>query len=75
MSVEAQTHPASDYRAAVYSAILPGLGHLLRGRHKAAMFFGFITILLIILSLGQGRVGGNGVDARGAPQGISLSLF
>lgn len=62
MSVEAQTHPASDYRAAVYSAILPGLGHLLRGRHKAAMFFGFIAILLIILSLGLGRVSGRAAE-------------
>ncbi|MGC3976261.1 MAG: hypothetical protein QM771_18025 [Nitrospira sp.] len=62
MSVDLQTHPASDHRAALYSALLPGLGHLLRGRLRAAMFYGLITILLIILSLALGRVSGRAAE-------------
>lgn len=62
MSADAQTHTASDHRAALYSALLPGLGHLLSGRYTAALFYGFITILLIILSLGLGRVSGRAAE-------------
>lgn len=62
MSVDAQTHPASDRRAAFYSVILPGLGQLLRGRIAAAAFYGLITVLLIILSVALGRVSGRAAE-------------
>lgn len=62
MSVDAQTHPTSDHRAAFYSAILPGLGQLLRGRITAAVFYGLITILLITLSVALGRVSGRAAE-------------
>lgn len=62
MSADTPTHSASDYSAAFYSALVPGLGHLLRGRMKAAFFYGLITILLIILSGALGRISGRAAE-------------
>ncbi|MBA5862560.1 MAG: hypothetical protein KF814_18800 [Nitrospiraceae bacterium] len=62
MSVDAPTYPASDHRAALYSALLPGLGQLLRGRHNAAMLYGLVTIFLIALSFALGRLSGRAAE-------------
>ncbi len=62
MSVNAPTHSTSDHRAALYSALLPGLGQWLRRRHHAAMLYSFVTILLIVLSLGLGRISGRAAE-------------
>ncbi len=62
MSVDASTHSAADHRAALYSALLPGLGQLLRGRRGAAVFYSLITILLVVLSFALGRVSGRAAE-------------
>lgn len=62
MSVNAPTHSTSDHRAALYSALLPGLGQWLRRRHHAAMLYSLVTILLIVLSLGLGRISGRAAE-------------
>ena len=43
-------------RAAVLSAVLPGLGQLTQGRHHQALTYFAITLLRIALSLGLGRI-------------------
>src|SRR2546425_180744 len=45
-------------RAAVLSAVLPGLGQLTQGRRLQALTYFAITLLLIALSLGLGRISG-----------------
>jgi len=45
-------------RAAVLSAVLPGLGQLTQGRRHQALTYFAITLLLIALSLGLGRISG-----------------
>ena len=45
-------------RAAVLSALLPGLGQLTQGRRLQALTYFAITLLLIALSLGLGRISG-----------------
>ena len=45
-------------RAAVLSALLPGLGQLTQGRRPQALTYFAITLLLIALSLGLGRISG-----------------
>ncbi len=62
MPVDGSTRWATDLRAALYSALLPGLGQLLRGRSRAATFYGLITILLIVVSLALGRVSGRAAE-------------
>ena len=62
MPVDAPTYPASDHRAAFYSALLPGLGQLLRGRRKAAICYGLVTIFLIVLSFALGRIFGRAAE-------------
>ena len=62
MSADTSPHSASDRRAALYSALLPGLGQLLRGRQRAALFYGLITILLVVLSVALGRVSGRAAE-------------
>lgn len=52
----------SDRRAAIYSALLPGLGQLIRGRYGAGLSYGLVTILLILLSLALGRVSGRAAE-------------
>ncbi|MBA5875494.1 MAG: hypothetical protein GDA66_13225 [Nitrospira sp. CR1.2] len=62
MAVAPLPHSASDHRAAFYSALLPGLGQLLRGRHRAAAFYGLITVLLMMSSLALGRLSGRAAE-------------
>ncbi|MCC2640969.1 MAG: rane protein of unknown function [Nitrospira sp.] len=51
-----------DRPAACYSALLPGLGQLIRGRHQAGLLYCLITILLIGLSLALGRIAGRAAE-------------
>ena len=62
MPAHAPSRPISDHRAAVYSALLPGLGQFIRGRHRAGLFYASLTILLILLSLALGRVSGRAAE-------------
>lgn len=62
MSTHAPSYAIPDRRAAVYSALLPGLGQLIRGRYGAGLFYGLVTILLILLSLALGRVSGRAAE-------------
>lgn len=63
-AMSAQTSPRSslDYSAAIYSALLPGLGQLIRRRYRAGLLYGLITILLVVLSLALGRVSGRAAE-------------
>src|SRR4029077_2619792 len=49
-------------RAAVLSTVLPGLGQLTQGRRRQALTYFAITLLLIALSLGLGRVAGRAAE-------------
>ena len=49
-------------RAAVLSAMLPGLGQLTQGRRRQALTDFAITLLLIALSLGLGRISGRAAE-------------
>ena len=62
MSTHAPSYAIPDRRAAIYSALLPGLGQLIRGRYGAGLFYGLVTILLILLSLALGRVSGRAAE-------------
>ena len=62
MSTQASSSAIPDRAAAVYSALLPGLGQLIRGRYRAGFFYGLGTILLILLSLALGRVSGRAAE-------------
>lgn len=62
MPVDAPTDPTTDRSAALYSALLPGLGQLLRGRYQAAVSYGLTTILLIVVSIALGRVSGRAAE-------------
>ena len=53
---------SQDMRAAVLSAVLPGLGQLTQGRHRQALTYVAITLLLIALSLGLGRISGRAAE-------------
>ncbi len=62
MPAHAPSRPIPDYLAAVCSALLPGLGQFIRGRHRAGLFYASLTILLILLSLALGRVSGRAAE-------------
>ncbi len=62
MLVQVPSHPVPDHRAAVLSALIPGFGQFVRGRHRAGALYGLITILLIMLSLALGRVSGRAAE-------------
>ena len=49
-------------RAAILSAIFPGLGQLTQGRRRQALTDLAITLLLIALSLGLGRISGRAAE-------------
>ena len=53
---------SQDMRAAVLSAVLPGLGQLTQGRRRQALIYVAITVLLIALSLGLGRISGRAAE-------------
>ena len=62
MPAHAPSHPIPDHHAAVYSALLPGLGQVVRGRHRAGLLYASLTILLILLSMALGRVSGRAAE-------------
>ncbi len=62
MSTQAPVHASLDHRAALCSALLPGLGQLLRGRYGTGLFFGLVSILFILLSLALGRISGRAAE-------------
>lgn len=62
MSTQAPSSAIPDRIAAAYSALLPGLGQLIRGRYAAGLFYGLGTVLLILLSLALGRVSGRAAE-------------
>jgi hypothetical protein len=49
-------------RAAVFSAVLPGLGQLIQDRRRQAFIYFAITLFLIALSLGLGRISGRAAE-------------
>ena len=49
-------------RAAVLSAVLPGLGQLIQDRRRQAFTYFAITLFLIALSLGLGRISGRAAE-------------
>lgn len=62
MPAHAPSRPIPDHRAAVYSALLPGLGQFVRGRHRAGLSYASLTILLVLLSMALGRVSGRAAE-------------
>jgi hypothetical protein len=65
--LEAMTNAPSkntsqDARAAIFSALLPGLGQLTQGRRRQALAYVAITLFLIALSLGLGRISGRAAE-------------
>ncbi len=62
MPVQVPPYPIPDHRAAALSALIPGLGQSVRGRHRAGALYGLITILLVMLSLALGRVSGRAAE-------------
>jgi hypothetical protein len=54
--------PSQDVCAAVLSVVLPGLGQLTQGRRRQALTYMAITLLLIALSLGLGRISGRAAE-------------
>lgn len=53
---------SEDARAAIFSALLPGLGQWTQGRFRQAATYFAITLFLIALSLGLGRVSGRAAE-------------
>jgi hypothetical protein len=49
-------------RAAVFSAVLPGLGQLIQDRRRQAFTYFAITLFLIVLSLKLGRISGRAAE-------------
>lgn len=62
MSAQAPLHSIPDRLAAFFSALLPGLGQLIRGRRRAGWFSCLIAILLVALSLALGRISGRAAE-------------
>ncbi|MEB2339694.1 MAG: hypothetical protein OZ918_13815 [Nitrospirales bacterium] len=51
-----------DRGAAFWSALVPGLGQMIRGRYRSGVLYGFGTILLVLLSVALGRVSGRAAE-------------
>jgi hypothetical protein len=62
MAVQAPSSSTPDRLAAFFSALLPGLGQLIRGRHRVGLLYGLITLLLVALSLALGRISGRAAE-------------
>jgi hypothetical protein len=62
MTISPSQSTAQDARAAIFSALLPGLGQLAQGRRRQAFAYVAITLLLIALSLGLGRISGRAAE-------------
>jgi len=53
---------SQNLRAAVFSALIPGLGQMTQGRRLQALIDIVVTLLLILLSLGLGRISGRAAE-------------
>jgi hypothetical protein len=53
---------SEDARAAIFSALLPGLGQWTQGRFRQAATYFAVALFLIALSLGLGRVSGRAAE-------------
>jgi hypothetical protein len=62
MTISPSKNTSQDARAAIFSALLPGLGQLTQGRRRQAVTYFAITLLLITLSLGLGRISGRAAE-------------
>ena len=62
MTSASSNSTSQDVRAAFLSSILPGLGQLTQGRRPQAVTCLAITLLLIALSLGLGRISGRAAE-------------
>jgi hypothetical protein len=62
MTISPSKNTSQDARAAIFSALLPGLGQLTQGRRRQAFVYFAITLLLIALSLGLGRISGRAAE-------------
>jgi hypothetical protein len=62
MTISPSKNTSQDARAAIFSALLPGLGQLTQGRRRQALAYVAITLFLIALSLGLGRISGRAAE-------------
>lgn len=62
MAGSSSKRTSQNVRAAVLSALLPGLGQLTQGRRRQALAYLAITLLLIALSLSLGRISGRAAE-------------
>lgn len=62
MTISPSKNTSQDARAAIFSALLPGLGQLTQGRRRQAFAYFAITLFLITLSLGLGRISGRAAE-------------
>lgn len=62
MTISPSKNTSQDARAAIFSALLPGLGQLTQGRRRQAFAYVAITLFLIALSLGLGRISGRAAE-------------
>ena len=62
MTISLPKSTSLDARAAIYSAILPGLGQLSQGRRHQASAYLAITLVLIALTFGLGRMSGRAAE-------------
>ena len=62
MTISPSQSTSQDARAAIFSALLPGLGQLTQGRRRQAFAYVAITLFLIALSLGLGRISGRAAE-------------
>ena len=54
--------PAGDSRAALFSALVPGLGQLRQQRYSLGLTYFTITILLVVISVGLGHISGRAAE-------------
>ncbi|HLZ35862.1 MAG TPA: hypothetical protein VKP13_17805 [Nitrospira sp.] len=62
MTMPPANQPQVDPLAALLSAILPGLGHFVRGRHQQGASSFIVAVLLIGLSGALGRISGRAAE-------------
>lgn len=54
--------PLTNLRAALLSALIPGFGQLLQGRHLTALAAFAVSMFLVAASLGLGRISGRAAE-------------
>ena len=54
--------PTADSRAALYSALIPGLGQLIQRRWRSGLLSLLITMLLLTTSMALGRISGRAAE-------------